>query len=143
NDPSSKVVHFGADKPLELVAGAVLSPFQIAYQTYGTLNAERSNAILICHALTGDQHVYNTNPVTGKPGWWESLIGPGKPIDPERCFIICSNVLGSCMGSTGPASINPATGKAYALSLPVITITDMVRAQAMLVDHLGIDTLFA
>src|SRR5690606_19949558 len=90
NDPSSKVVHFGADKPLELVAGAVLSPFQIAYQTYGTLNAERSNAILICHALTGDQHVYNTNPVTGKPGWWESLIGPGKPIDPERYFIICS-----------------------------------------------------
>jgi len=140
--PHSPVLHFGADKPLRLDAGVVLSPFQIAYQTYGTLNAARSNAILICHALTGDQHVANTNPVTGKPGWWDVLIGPGKVIDTNRFFVICSNVLGSCMGSTGPASTDPATGRPYGLNLPVITIRDMVRAQPMLLDHFGIDQLF-
>jgi len=142
NDPSSPVVHFGADKPLRLEAGVNLSPFQIAYQTYGELNAQKSNAVLICHALTGDQHVANTNPVTGKPGWWEVLIGPGKIIDTNRFFVICPNVLGSCLGTTGPASTNPATGQPYGLELPLITIRDMVRAQAMLVDHFGIDQLF-
>ena len=142
NEPSSPVVRFGADKPLLLDAGVTLSPFQVAYQTYGELNAARSNAVLVCHALTGDQHVANANPVTGKPGWWEVLIGPGKIIDTDRFFVICPNVLGSCMGTTGPASTNPATGKAYGLDLPVITVPDMVRAQAMLVDHLGIDQLF-
>jgi homoserine O-acetyltransferase len=142
NDPTSPVVRFGANKPLRLEAGVNLSPFQIAYQTYGELNAQKSNAVLICHALTGDQHVANTNPVTGKPGWWEVLIGPGKIIDTNRFFVICPNVLGSCLGTTGPASINPATGKPYGLDLPLITIRDMVRAQAMLVDHLGIDQLF-
>ncbi|MDI6027761.1 homoserine O-acetyltransferase [Corticibacterium sp. UT-5YL-CI-8] len=141
-NPTSKVLKFGADKPLALAAGVMLSPFQIAYQTYGTLNEARSNAILVCHALTGDQHVANNNPVTGKPGWWDVLIGPGKIIDTERFFVICSNVIGGCLGSTGPASINPATGKPYGLDLPVITIKDMVRAQAMLVDHYGIDRLF-
>jgi homoserine O-acetyltransferase len=108
--PSSLVVQFGADKPLRLDCGIDLAPFQIAYQTYGELNAERSNAILVCHALTGDQHVFNVHPVTGKPGWWETLVGPGRPLDTERYFIICANVIGGCMGSTGPASINPATG---------------------------------
>ncbi len=142
NQPSSPVVRFGSDKPLILDAGVVLSPFQVAYQTYGELNDARSNAVLVCHALTGDQHVANDNPVTGKPGWWEVLIGPGKIIDTGRYFVICANVLGSCMGTTGPASTNPATGKAYGLDLPVITVRDMVRAQAMLVDHLGIDQLF-
>lgn len=142
NDPSSPVLRFGADKPLRLDAGIQLSPFQIAYQTYGTLNDARSNAILVCHALTGDQHVANPNPVTGKPGWWEVLIGPGKIIDTDSFFVICSNVVGGCLGSTGPASINPATGEPYGLDLPVITIRDMVRAQAMLVDHFGIDRLF-
>ncbi|HWK68645.1 MAG TPA: homoserine O-acetyltransferase [Rhizobiaceae bacterium] len=142
NDPSSLVLRFGPDKPLRLDAGIQLSPFQIAYQTYGTLNEARSNAILVCHALTGDQHVANPNPVTGKPGWWEVLIGPGKIIDTDRFFVICSNVVGGCLGSTGPASINPATGKPYGLDLPVITIRDMVRAQVMLVDHFGIDRLF-
>ena len=142
NEPSSPVLRFGADKPLRLDAGIELSPFQIAYQTYGTLNEARSNAILVCHALTGDQHVANANPVTGKPGWWEVLIGPGKIIDTDRFFVICSNVVGGCLGSTGPASINPETGKPYGLDLPVITIRDMVRAQVMLVDHFGIDRLF-
>jgi homoserine O-acetyltransferase/O-succinyltransferase len=137
------VVRFGADRPLKLDSGIALSPFQIAYKTYGQLNAERSNAILICHALTGDQHVASVHPVTGKNGWWETMVGPGKPIDTERYFVICANVVGGCMGSSGPSSTDPATGQPYGLSFPVITIRDMVRAQAMLVDHLGIDTLFA
>jgi homoserine O-acetyltransferase len=140
--PQSLVVSFGADKPLIMDAGVALAPVTIAYQTYGTLNADKSNAILVCHALTGDQHVANPNPLTGKPGWWSTMVGPGKPVDTERYFVIASNVIGGCMGTTGPASINPATGRAYALDLPVVTIRDMVRAQAMLVDHLGIDTLF-
>lgn len=142
NEPSSPVLMLGADKPLKLDAGIVLSPFQIAYQTYGELNAEKSNAVLICHALTGDQHVANDNPVTGKPGWWEVLIGPGKIIDTNRFFVICPNVLGSCLGTSGPASTNPATGKPYGLDFPVVTVADMVRAQVMLVDHLGIEQLF-
>lgn len=142
NSPTSQVLKFGADKPLKLDAGVDLSPFQIAYQTYGQLNEARSNAILVCHALTGDQHVANVHPVTGKSGWWEVLIGPGKIIDTDRFFVICSNVVGGCLGSTGPASINPATGEPYGLDLPVITIRDMVRAQVMLVDHFGIDRLF-
>jgi len=139
--PASPVARFETDQPLPLDAGVSLSPFQVAYQTYGTLNADKSNAVLICHALSGDQHVASDNPVTGKPGWWELMVGPGRPIDTDRYFVICSNVLGGCMGTTGPASIDPRTGKAYGLDLPVITVRDMVRAQAMLVDRLGIDTL--
>src|SRR4051812_7442559 len=111
NKPSSEVALFGADQPLRLDCGVDLAPFQIAYQTYGTLNADKSNAILVCHALTGDQHVFNTHPVTGKPGWWQTMVGAGKALDTSRYFIICSNVLGGCMGSTGPASVNPATGQ--------------------------------
>jgi homoserine O-acetyltransferase len=139
----SLVVRFGADRPLKLDSGIALSPFQIAYKTYGQLNAQRSNAILICHALTGDQHAASVHPVTGKNGWWETMVGPGKPIDTERYFVICSNVVGGCMGSSGPSSIDPKTGQPYGLEFPVITIRDMVRAQAVLIDHLGIDTLFA
>ena len=101
------------------------------------------NAVMICHALTGDQHVANVHPVTGKPGWWETMVGPGRPIDTERYFVICPNVIGACMGTTGPSSINPATGQPWGLDFPVITIRDMVRAQAMLLDQLGIETLFA
>src|SRR6186997_2611291 len=138
----SLVAHFG-DRPLRLDAGVELSPFQIAYKTYGRLNAARSNAVLICHALTGDQHVFNTHPVTHKPGWWETMVGPGRPIDSGRYFIICANVVGGCMGSSGPASTNPATGMPWGLDFPVITVRDMVRAQAMLLDHLGIESLFA
>ncbi|HEV7254229.1 MAG TPA: homoserine O-acetyltransferase [Mesorhizobium sp.] len=142
DEPSSPSLRFGPDKPLKLEAGVDLSPFQIAYQTYGELNAQKSNAILVCHALTGDQHVANRHPVTGKPGWWEILIGPGRIIDTARFFVVCANVVGGCMGSTGPASANPATGKPFGLDLPVITVRDMVRAQAMLIDHFGIDQLF-
>ena len=142
-NPHSHVVSFGPDRPLKLDAGVELSPFQIAYQTYGTLNAARSNAVLICHALTGDQHVANVHPVTGKPGWWETMVGPGKPIDTDRYFAICPNVVGACMGTTGPASINTKTGRPYGLEFPVVTIRDIVRAQAMLLDQLGIDSLFA
>jgi homoserine O-acetyltransferase/O-succinyltransferase len=140
---TSHVVHFPASEPLKLGCQRLLAPFTIAYQTYGTLNADKSNAILICHALTGDQHVANENPITKKPGWWETLIGPGKPIDTNRFFVICSNILGGCMGSTGPASINPETGQAYGIDFPVITIGDMVNAQARLIDHLEVNQLFA
>jgi homoserine O-acetyltransferase len=134
---------FPADQPLRLDSGALLSPLEIAYKTYGSLNADKSNAVLVCHALTGDQHVASIHPVTGKPGWWSRVVGPGLPLDPNRHFIICANVVGGCMGSTGPASTNPATGQPYGLSFPMITIADMVRAQAMLVEALGIETLFA
>ncbi len=140
--PSSHVMRFGLDQPLRLDSGQTIAPLQIAYQTYGTLNDDRSNAILVCHALTGDQHVASDNPVTGKAGWWETVVGPSKPIDTNRFFVICSNVVGGCMGSTGPASTNPDTGQPYGLDLPLITIPDMVRAQAMLIDALGIDQLF-
>ena len=129
--------------PLRLDGGLALGPVEIAYETYGALNADGSNAVLICHALTGDQYVASTHPVTGKPGWWWRMVGEGKPIDPARHFIICSNVIGSCMGSSGPASIDPATGVQYGMGFPVITIGDMVRAQAMLLDHLGVGTLMA
>jgi homoserine O-acetyltransferase len=133
---------FPALEPLPLDCGVSLAPFTVAYQTYGTLNADKSNAILVCHALTGDQFVAETHPVTGKPGWWETMVGPGLVFDTERYFIICTNVLGGCMGSSGPATINPATGQPWGLSFPVITIRDMVRAQVRLIDHLGIDSLF-
>ena len=142
DDPSSPVARFGADEPLLLDAGVPLGPWQIAYQTYGTLNAERSNAILICHALTGDQHVANVSPVTGKPGWWTTMVGPGRPVDTDRFFVVCANVLGGCMGTTGPRDQNPAGGRPWALDFPVVTIRDMVRAQAALIDRLGIETLF-
>jgi homoserine O-acetyltransferase len=134
---------FPANRPLRLDSGASISPLEVAYKTYGRLNEAKSNAVLICHALTLDQHVASPHPTTGKPGWWIRMVGPGRPIDPERHFIICANVVGGCMGSTGPASVNPKTGQPYGLSLPVVTIADMVRAQAMLVEALGIETLFA
>ena len=128
--------------PLALDGGQSLSPVTIAYETYGRLNADGGNAILICHALTGDHHVASTHPRTGKPGWWTRMVGAGKPIDPARHFIICSNVIGSCMGSSGPATA-AADGSPYAMRFPVITVRDMVRAQAMLMDHLGVRTLTA
>jgi homoserine O-acetyltransferase len=138
-NPQSEVVHFPASEGLPLDSGAVLAPFSVAYQTYGTLNADKSNLILVCHALTGDQYVASPHPVTGKAGWWETMVGPGKPIDTNRYFILCPNVIGGCMGSTGPSSPNPETGRAYGPDFPVITLRDMVRAQARLLDHLGVD----
>ena len=138
----SLVAQFGPGEPLRLDCGVALSPFTIAYETYGHLNAGKSNVVLICHALTGDQHVASKHPLSGKPGWWETMVGPGLPIDTDRFFVICQNVIGGCMGTTGPKDINPVTGKAYGLDFPVITIADMVRAQAMLLDRLGISDLF-
>jgi len=128
--------------PLALDCGKQLDGVRIAYETYGTLDAERSNAILICHALTGDQHVASPHPITGKPGWWVRMVGPGKPIDTNRFFVICANVLGSCLGTTGPASAAP-DGQPWGMRFPVITIRDMVRAQVALLDALGIARLHA
>jgi homoserine O-acetyltransferase len=142
DEPSSLVARFGAHEPLMMDAGVALGPWQIAYQTYGSLNPDRSNAILICHALTGDQHVANVSPITGKPGWWSTMVGPGLPVDTSRFFVICANVIGGCMGTTGPASTDPGTGQPYNLAFPVVTIRDMVRAQAALLDRLGIASLF-
>jgi len=136
-------MRFPAGKALRLDSGAKLDPLEIGYKTYGALNEAKSNAILVCHALTGDQHAASVNPVTGRPGWWDTVIGAGLPLDPARYFIIATNVVGGCMGSTGPASTNPKTGEPYGLAFPVITIADMVRAQAMLIEALGIETLLA
>ena len=132
----------GVERPLRLDCGVDLGPYRVAYQTYGTLNDAKSNAVLICHALTGDQFVTGRHPVTGKDGWWESMVGPGKVLDPARYFIICTNVLGACMGTTGPLARDPATGQPWNLHFPVVTVADMVRAQAALLDHLGIPDLF-
>ncbi|MFO1172092.1 MAG: homoserine O-acetyltransferase [Hyphomicrobiaceae bacterium] len=131
------------EAPLKLDSGQSLAPFEVAYTTYGSLNPDKSNAILVCHALTGDQYSATPNPDTGREGWWTTMIGPGKPVDTDRYFVITSNVLGGCMGSSGPKRPDPKTGKPYGVDFPVITIGDMVKAQARLVDHLGIDTLFA
>jgi len=137
---------FALSAPLPLDGGQALGGVTIAYETYGDLAADKSNAILVCHALTGDQYVASPHPVSGKPGWWERMVGPGKPIDTNRFHVICANVVGGCLGSTGPASPLPgegADGAAYAMRFPVITIRDMVRAQVMLLDGLGIERLHA
>jgi len=139
---------FGLDRritlagPLALDGGATLAPVEIGYATYGAFNAARDNAILVCHALTGDQHVASAHPITGKPGWWARMVGPGKPIDTDRFLVVCANVIGSCMGSSGPGSVGTGA-RPFGMAFPVITIRDMVRAQAMLLDHLGIETLHA
>ena len=133
-----------AAPPHEMVleSGARIGPLTVAYETYGTLAPDRRNAVLVLHALSGDSHAAGVyTPQDEKPGWWDCMVGPGKGIDTDRYFVVCSNIIGSCMGSTGPASINPATGKAYGLEFPVVTIGDMVAAQKALVDHLGIEQL--
>lgn len=129
-------------EPLPLDSGQQLPSVTIAYETQGELAADKSNAILIFHALTGDQHIASPHPITGKPGWWERMVGPGKPINTDRFHIICANVVGSCMGSTGPASLGP-DGTPWGMRFPVITIRDMVRAQIALLDALGIGRLHA
>ncbi|WP_407356936.1 homoserine O-acetyltransferase [Methanolobus sp. WCC5] len=134
---------FSLPGDLVLDSGKKLSGVQLAYETYGKLNPEKSNAILICHSLTGDAHAAGLHTGETKPGWWDILIGPGKVIDTDRYFVICSNVLGGCKGSTGPMSVNPQTGKPYGTDFPFITIADMVKAQKELVSHLGIQKLFA
>lgn len=130
--------------PLPLDSGATLAPVTLAYETYGTLNAARDNAILLLHAFSGDAHAAGKHrPDDRKAGWWDAMVGPGKTFDTTRYFVICSNVLGGCQGSTGPSSIDPATGTPYGARFPVITISDMVRAQVRLLDRLGIDVLHA
>jgi homoserine O-acetyltransferase len=135
-------VTLAATTPLQLDCGVELGPVDVAYQTYGRLNEERTNTILVCHALTLDQFAAGTHPVTGKEGWWEMMIGPGLPLDTERYFVVCMNVLGGCMGTTGPLARNPANGEPFGLGFPVITIGDMVKLQAMVLDELGIERVF-
>ena len=141
--PISPVYHLPHALPLD--CGQVLDGAEIAYETYGTLAPDASNAVLVCHALTGDQYLASPHPITGKPGWWERMVGPGKSIDTDRHFVICANVIGSCMGSTGPPSPDPgaADGEPYAMRFPVITIRDMVRGLVALLDGLGIARLHA
>lgn len=146
--PAAMSERFGLNRhavlpgPLKLEGGSELAPVEIAYETYGKLNEDASNAILICHALTGDQHVASNHSITGKPGWWTRMVGPGKPVDTDRFCVISSNVIGGCMGSSGPESLGP-DGTPYGMTFPVITIGDMVRAQAMLLDHLGIERVYS
>jgi homoserine O-acetyltransferase len=126
---------------LPLESGKKLGPITLAYETYGQLNLEKSNAILVVHALSADAHAAGYHKGDQEPGWWDNMIGPGKAFDTDQYFVICSNVIGGCKGSTGPSSVNPQTGKPYALDFPMITIADMVNAQRRLVDHLGIEKL--
>jgi homoserine O-acetyltransferase len=133
---------------LTLDSGQRIAPVTVAWRGYGTLNAAKSNAVLVCHALTGDQYVAEPHPVTGKPGWWEAVVGPGRPIDTDRFFVLCANVLGGCMGSTGPReemtdAEGRGLGRPWGVEFPPITIRDMVRAQHLLVRHLGIERLLA
>ncbi|MBI5032662.1 MAG: homoserine O-acetyltransferase [Chloroflexi bacterium] len=133
---------FAENEPMPLDSGESLGPITLAYETYGKLNADKSNAILICHALSGDAHAGGLTS-EGKAGWWDDCVGPGKAFNTNKYFVICSNVIGGCQGSTGPGSIDPKTGKPYGLNFPVITVKDMVRAQRHLIDYLGIDKLLA
>jgi len=126
-----------------LESGARLFELVIAYETYGKLDSRKSNAILICHALSLDAHVAGYHQGDKKPGWWDDMVGPGRAFDTDKYFVICSNVLGGCKGSSGPNSINPATGKPYALSFPIVSVADMVNAQKKLVDYFGIEKLLA
>ena len=130
-----------APNELKLKSGQKLGPITIAYETYGQLNNDKSNAILVCHALTGDAHAAGLHDENSKPGWWDSMIGPDKAFDTNKYFVICSNVIGGCKGTTGPSSLDLKTGDPYGLSFPTITIEDMVTVQKILIDHLGIKKL--
>ena len=143
NDANKKndCLFYSDPEPLLLESGQTIHSHDVAYKTYGTLNSNKDNAILICHALSGDQYVASSHPITNKDGWWARMVGENKPIDTNRFFVICINVLGGCMGSTGPASIDPETKKEFAINFPIITIADMVKAQVRLIDHLGIEKL--
>jgi homoserine O-acetyltransferase len=145
SDPSVEIEHshITFDDGMMLECGVALARLTVAFRSYGTLNAARTNAVLICHALSLDQYVAETNPVTGKPGWWDTLVGPGLPIDTGRFFVVCANVLGGCMGSTGPQSVRDDSGAIWGMDFPPVTIGDMVRAQKRLIEHLRIDRLFA
>jgi homoserine O-acetyltransferase len=145
-EPFAEIAHEHATLPggLVLDCGRSLQRLDVAFRTYGRLSPDQDNAILVCHALTGDQYVAETHPLTGRPGWWSALVGPGKAVDTDRFFVICANVLGGCMGSTGPRSPHDdKPGEPWGKDFPPITIRDMVRAQKSLIDHLGIERLFA
>jgi homoserine O-acetyltransferase/O-succinyltransferase len=139
-----KTEHASFNTELQLESGRLLGPLTIAYETYGRLNSQKSNAILVAHAWTGDAHAAGRHHSEDrKPGWWDEMIGPGKVLDTDRFFVICSNVIGSCKGSTGPTSLNPRTKRPYNLTFPVLMVRDMVRAQQLLIDSLGIDSLLS
>ncbi|MEJ5284765.1 MAG: homoserine O-acetyltransferase [Brevinematales bacterium] len=142
----TKYVNFATNEKdyIKLDSGKKFGPITVAYETYGELNSDKSNAILVCHALSGNAHAAGFHKSMGhKPGWWDDVIGPGKAIDTDKYFVICSNVIGGCAGTTGPSSINPETGKPYGANFPVITIGDMVKVQKLLIDYLGIEKLLA
>ena len=134
---------FTAENPLRLEQGGTLGPVDVAYETYGTLSPAADNAVFVCHALTGDAHAAGWHDGDTRPGWWDNLIGPGKPLDTDRFLVICANLIGGCQGSTGPSSTNPATGQAYALDFPVLMTRDLVAVHRALVQHLGISRLLA
>jgi homoserine O-acetyltransferase len=138
---TQRVVLFDQDHPLELESGARLAPVEIAYETYGTLDSGASNAVFVCHALTGDAHAAGHHGEPERRGWWDSIIGPGRPLDTDRYFIICPNLLGGCSGTTGPSSPDPATGRAYGLRFPLTTVRDLVTVHRALLAHLGIRSL--
>ena len=139
---TQRVVLFTEDDPLRLASGRTLGPVEVAYETYGTLSPEADNAVFVCHALTGDAHAAGLTE-DGRPGWWDNLIGPGKPVDTDRFFVISPNLLGGCQGTTGPSSTNPATGKPYGLDFPLIQMTDFVAVHRALMRHLGVERLLA
>ena len=128
---------------LKLESGDIIDSFKLAFKTYGKLNADKTNAILVCHALTGDQYVAGNNPITGREGWWSRMVGPNKPIDTNKFFVICSNVLGGCAGSTGPKELQNGSDFAYGGNFPSVTIKDMVKAQSLLIESLNIEKLFS
>ena len=130
--------YYQIKEPIQLLSGKILPEVQIAYETYGTLNETKDNAILLLHALTGDAHASGYHKDAQKPGWWDDMVGSGKAFDTDKYFVICSNMLGGCSGTTGPCSINPNTGKEYGLDFPVITIEDVVKVQKHLIDFLGV-----
>jgi homoserine O-acetyltransferase/O-succinyltransferase len=135
---TQRAVLFTADRPLTLASGAELAPVEVAYETYGTLDADRANAIVVCHALTGDAHAAGDHGDPNRRGWWDNIIGPGRPLDTDRFFVVCANLLGGCMGTTGPSSVDPATGRPYGLRFPLITVSDLVLVHRALMTHLGI-----
>lgn len=140
---TQRVVLFDEDDPLVLDSGARLAPVEVAYETYGELDPGRANAVFVCHALTGDAHAAGHHGDPSRPGWWDNLIGPGKPLDTDRYFVVCANLLGGCQGTTGPSSIDPRTGKPYGLRFPLFTVADLVRVHRALIQHLGIRRLLA
>ena len=136
---TQRAVLFNEDRPLVLDSGARLAPVEVAYETYGRLDARRANAVVVCHALTGDAHAAGHHGDPSRTGWWDNLIGPGKPLDTDRYFVVCANLLGGCRGTTGPSSVDPATGRAYGLRFPLFTVSDLVRVHRALMGHLGIE----